>query len=179
MAGKDSHCVTSTLSLRGSAVSACGSDPRPLRDVADQVRPSLDCMRSSEFRKRRYQPSLRQAGQLNEVRNEVGLSGELGQPAGSQEILIRHAAEVAVQRLRTHRRDWHGKSLTAMADTLRDCRWLFGTKRHQRATPGSTSSIAIESSRSNVMASVPKSMASVAASIIRSLKDAIEPPVRW
>jgi len=122
MAGEDSHRVASTLSLRGGAVSTCGSDPGPLRDVADQVRPSLECMRSSEFWKRRDQPSLGQTGELDEVRNEVGLSGELWQPAGSQEVLIRHPAEVAVHRLRTHGRDWHGQSLTAAADTVRDCR---------------------------------------------------------
>lgn len=96
MAGEHSHRLASPLSLRGSAVSACGSDPRPRRDVADQVRPSLDYVRSSEFWKRRYQPSLGQTGELDEVRNEVGLSGELGQPTRSQEVLIRHPAEVAV-----------------------------------------------------------------------------------
>lgn len=122
MAREDSHRLASTLCLRGGAVSACGSDPGPLRNVADQVRPTLDCMRSSEFRKCRDQPSLRQTGELDQVRNEVRLSGELGQPAGTQEVLIGCPAEIAVQRLRTYRRDGHGKSLTAAADALRDCR---------------------------------------------------------
>ena len=62
MASEDSHNFRSAVSLGGGAVCACRSSARPFGDVADQVRPSLNCLRGSQFWECRDQPALCETG---------------------------------------------------------------------------------------------------------------------